>query len=463
MSQSVLSNTISQEIAVIGEQLQFEDLPKEVVENAKKFILDVLGCMLGAKNVPSSATMVDTVLELGGSPDSTVIGYGFKTSPAMAALANGTIGHALDIDDAHREGTQHSTVVVFPALLAIAEKYNLDGKSLLTAFVFGSEVTIRLGQAFLGQSYYQGFHPTGTCGVFGAAAGTAKLLNLDKEKIAFAIGMAGSQSSGLLEWKAQGTWTKRLQAGHAAMGGVISGLLAKRGYTAPTTVLEGEDGFMRAYSYKDRFDLKKLTENFGRKWEMADNCIKVHACCRFSAPLADCGIDLYKQGVKPKEVKEIIAKVNKYSIKVLCVPAEKKYKPETVVDAQFSLPYAIAVGICKGRESVTEYTEEAIKDSEVLELASKVKWELDPEAEAVYPEYYPATVIVKMIDGSEYRSHVDYAKGDPENPVSFAEAEEKFRSLASASLENNKMDHIVDYVKRLEELETLDQLIANLS
>jgi 2-methylcitrate dehydratase PrpD len=381
----------------------------------------------------------------------------------MAALANGTMGHAFDMDDDHREGTQHSSVVVFPALLATAEKYKIDGKTLLTAFVYGSEITIRLGEAFLGQSYYQGFHPTGTCGVFGSSAGVAKLLGLDKQKIVYALGLAGSQAAGLLEWKAQGTWTKRFQAGHPAMCGVLSGLLAKRGYTAPTTILEGEDGFIRAYSYKDVWDLNRITEKFGEKWEMADNSIKVHACCRFSAPLADCGIDLYKQGVQADEVQEILAKVNKYSIKVLCIPEERKYKPQTIVDAQFSLPYAIAVGICKGRESITEYTEEAIHDADVLRLAAKVKWELDPDAEAVYPKYYPCTLIVKTKDGKRYTSHVDYPKGDPENPVSFGEAEDKFRFLAGFTLGKNKIDRIVECVKNLEKQETMEQLASLLS
>lgn len=457
-----MKDTISGRISEIGVKLKYEDISPEVIENSKKFILDLLGCIIGAKQVQSSVTMVDTVLELGGNPDSTVIGYGFKTSPAMAALANGTMGHAFDMDDDHREGTQHSSVVVFPAVLATAEKFKLTGKALLTSFVFGSEVTIRLGEAFLGQTYYQGFHPTGTCGVFGAAAGVAKLLELDRVRMMYALGMAGSQAAGLLEWKAQGTWTKRLQAGHPAMCGVLSGLLAQKGYTAPATILEGEDGFIRAYSYKDTWDLNKITDRLGEKWEMSDTSIKVHACCRFSAPLADCALDLHKQGVDPNMVEEILAKVNKYSIKVLCIPEERKYKPQTVVDAQFSLPYAIAVGICKGRETIAEYTEEAIKDPYVLDLASKVKWVLDPEAEAVYPKYYPCTIIVKTKDGRQYVSHVDYPKGDPENPVSFSETIEKFRFMAGHTIDKNKMDRIVDMVSRMEKLEYVDELISNL-
>lgn len=452
--------TISEKLASMGEKLKYEDLPSLVTDNSKKFILDVLSCILGAKEVGSSAAMFDTVQELGGNPDSTVLGYGLKTAPITAALANATMGHAFDMDDDHREGTQHSTVVVFPAILSLAEKYGMDGKSVITAFVFGSEVTIRLGEAFLGQTYFQGFHPTGTCGVFGASAGVAKLLGLDTEKITLALGIAGSQAAGLLEWKAQGTWTKRFQAGHAAMGGVLSGLLAKRGYTSPNTILDGQDGFIRAYSYKDTYDYNRITDNLGQKWEMADTSIKVHACCRFSAPLADCAVDLYNKGVKPEEVEEIVATGGKFTLKVLCDPPERKAAPQNVVDAQFSLPYAVAVGICKGRESIFEYTDEAIKDKEVIELAKKVKWELDPDAEAVYPKFYPATVTVKTKDGREISSHVDYPKGDPENAVSYSEVEDKFRLLAGLTLGKNKIDRVLDYVANLEKLKNIKDLVA---
>jgi len=470
MSQSVMAEavaainagklTISETIAEIGAKLKYEDIPIEATQNAKKFILDLFSCILGAKEITSSKIVADTVFELGGNPESTVLGYGYKTSTVMAALANGTIGHAFDMDDTHREGTLHCSVSVLPAVLAIAEKLGLDGKALLTAFIFGSEVTVRAGEAFLGKSYFQGFHPTGTCGVFGSAAGAAKVLGLPKEKIAFALGLAGSQAAGLLEWKAQGTWSKRLQAGHPSMCGVLSSLLAQKGYTSPSTEFEGEDGFIRAYSHKDQFDLKRLTDGFGRKWEMSDTSIKVHACCRFSAPLADCALDLRRQGVTADSVAEILATGSKYTLKVLCDPPERKYKPQNIVDAQFSLPYAVACGIVKGRESIFEFTDESIKDPKVIELASKVKWEMDPKAEEVYPKIWPATVIVRTKDGKTYTAHVDYPKGDPENAVSFSEVEEKFRLLAGLTIGKTKIDRVIEYCANLEKLDNVNKLIS---
>ena len=242
--------SLSQQVAEIGARLKYEDLPQEVVDNSKKFILDVIGNIVCAKHLECAKDIVGTVESLKGVETSTVVGFNFKTAPHMAALANATMGHSFDMDDDHRKGTQHSTVVVFPAVFALAEQLGSNGKDIITAFAYGSEITIRLGEAFLGETYYQGFHPTGTCGVFGATGGASKLLNLDEEKITNALGLAGSQAAGLLEWKAQGTWSKRFQAGHASMSGVLGALLASTGYTAPTTIWDGDDGFLKAYAYQ---------------------------------------------------------------------------------------------------------------------------------------------------------------------------------------------------------------------
>ena len=449
--------SLSQQVAAIGANLKFEDLPERVVSNSKMFILDLLGNIIASRHIESSEIVLETAKDLGGTPTSTAVGCNYKTSAQMAALINGTFGHAFDMDDDHRYGIQHPSVVVFPAVLALAERFKKSGKDVITAFAYGSEITIRLGESFEGQTYYQGFHPTGTCGVFGATGGAAKLLGLDEEKITYALGLAGSQAAGLLEWKAQGTWSKRYQAGHPAMCGVISALMAKNGYTAPTTVWDGQDGFIRAYSYKDIYNYEKVSGEFGKRWEMADTSIKVHACCRFSAPLADAGVELYKRGIDYKNVESVLARVNKYSIKVLTIPTETK-----VVDAQFSLPYAIACGMVKGHENIDDYTNESIRDPEVLGLAKKITWMLDPEIEKVYPKYYPCTVEVTMKDGSKEIAHIEYPKGDPENPVCWDEAVEKFRFMAGHEMGSYKVEKMIDLCSRLETLENLDELVDTL-
>jgi 2-methylcitrate dehydratase PrpD len=184
---------------------------------------------------------------------------------------------------------------------------------------------------------------------------------------------------------------------------------------------------------------------------MMDTSIKVHACCRFAGPVADCALDLYRQGVRAKDVKGIVAKVSDFSIRVLCTPPEPKYRPVTHVDAQFSLPYTVAVAICKNRTAPSEFKEEVLGDDEVLALAKRVTWELDQAAEAVYPKAYPATLIATLNDGRQVVSHVDYPRGDPENPVTMEEVVDKFNLLTENFFNSKKRKKIVGEVERLEE------------
>jgi 2-methylcitrate dehydratase PrpD len=454
-----LKETIAEKIAGITVETQYEDLPKDVAEKSKRFILDLLGCTLGAKDIQSSKIMTQVMSNLGGAPQSTVIGYSHKTSAPLAAMINATTGHAFDMDDDHREGTLHSSVVIFPAVFAMAEQAKVDGKQLITAFALGSELMIRLGESFLGQTYYQGFHPTGTTGVFGAALGAGKILSLGQQKLTWAQGIAGSQAAGLLEWKADGTWTKRLQAGHPSMTGVMSALLAREGYTGPVGIYEGPDGFVRAFSHKDQYDLNKIHDAFGERWELAINSIKPHSCCRFACPVVDCALDIAKNNdIKPEDIEDIEAGLNKWMIKVLCEPADRKYNWKTVVDCQFGLPYVVAVSLIKKRASVPEFTDEAIEDPAVRALAQKVRWTYSEEFEKMYPKAYPASVTVKTKDGKTYYSRVDFPKGDPENPVTDEELLDKFYLLSSRNISKRQGQRISEAVLNLEKMEDVNDL-----
>ncbi len=449
----------AKKISEISEKIKFSDIPDPVVEASKKFILDLLGCILGAKHVASSKIMAQVISNLGGNPQSTIIGYNHKTAAPMAALINSTTGHAFDMDDDHREGTLHCSVVVFPAVLSVAELNSSSGKDVITAYALGSEHMIRLGESFLGQTYFQGFHTTGTTGVFGAALGAGKILGLSVQQLTAALGIAGSQAAGLLAFGEDGTWTKRLQAGHPAMGGVFSALLARENYTGPGAIYDSMGGFIRAFSHKEQYDVSKVTDEFGSRWELLGNSIKPHACCRFSGPIVDCALEISKNNhIKPDEIKDVLVYANQWMITALTQPIEKKIKPVTEVDAQFSLPYATAIGLVKKRAFVTEFTEEALKDPEVLKITEKVRWELDPEFEKLYPKVYPARIVVTMNDGKKYTAQVDHPKGDPENPLSDAQIVEKFQSLVVGTISQDKADEIVDKVLNLEKLKSINEL-----
>jgi 2-methylcitrate dehydratase PrpD len=459
MQKKQSSTTLAQFLADFIVGCRYEDIPVDAIQKVKHFVIDVLGCMVGASHEPQAEIIKAVLGEEGGNPQSSVFRGGFKTSVMNAALINGAQGHMFDFDDDHREGTLHPSVAVFPAVFALGEKLGVNGKELIRAFILGLEVMVRLGESFLGKSYYQGFHPTGTCGVFGAAAGCTLLMGLDPIQTKYALGLAGSFAAGSIECTGEGAWAKPLQAGHPAMGGVLAASLAAKNYRGPGTILDGVDGgLIRAFSFQDQYDYDRITDNIGEKWEMMDTSIKVHACCRFSAPAADCALDLYRQGVRANKIKDILAKAGDFTIKTLCHPPERKLRPQTHVDAQFSLPYAIAVAICRNRIGIDEFKTEVLDNPEVLSLIDKVRWEVDPEAEAMYPKAYPATVIATLNDGRVFESHVDYPKGDPENPTNLKEIIEKFHSLTEKYMEEEKRSRIIAEVERLEDMDNITGL-----
>jgi 2-methylcitrate dehydratase PrpD len=437
---------------------KFEDLPPVTVAKVKEYILDVIGCMTGSSKRPQINIMAELLTAEGGNPRSSVVAHGFKTSMMNAALINGLAGHALDFDDDHREGTMHPSVAVFPAVFAVGENRCVTGKDFLLSFIVGLEVMIRIGESLLGKSYYQGFHPTGTCGVFGAAASCARVMKLDALRTKYALGIAGSFSAGTQECTGEGAWQKPLQAGHPAMGGVLAASLAEKRFIGSGTVLDGKDGLIRALSFKDQYDYKRITKNLGEQWEMKDTSIKLYACCRFSGPAFDCALDLYRQGVRSNNVKRVVAKVGDFTVKMLCNPIEQKLRPKTHVDAQFSLPWAIATAICKNKGGIEEFAAEALKDAEVLAVAEKVAWEIDPAAEAMYPKAYPATLTAELKDGRIIQAHVDYPKGDPENPATKEEIISKFHSLTGQYLDKEKRDNIISTIDHLEEVKNIAEL-----
>ena len=464
--------TISQIMADTIVSLQYEDIDQRTRENAKIFLLDCLGCILSGSQIINAKTIRKAVSQIDGSGPCTIFGTTASSNPMLAALVNGTTGHSQDYDDDHREGTQHASVAVLPAVLALAEQNKASGKEVLLAYIIGSDVTIRTGEAFCGTSYYAGWHLTGTCGVMGAAAGAAKILGLNAQQTVDALGVAGSAAGGLGAFNSNGSWTKRFHAGQSAMNGVLSAIMGKCGYFAPDAVYEDKDGFLNCFSFKGGAagydpclpngiqDAKKLTEGFGRKWEMADNSIKLHSCCRFTNNFCDCAINIHGQGCDVKKIKAIHAECNQFTDTKLCRPVEVKRHPQNPVNAQFSLFYEIACGLVKGRVLPESFTEQAIQDAEINRLCDLITWEINPDFEAVYPSKYPARVTVTMEDGSTYVGEVEYPKGDPEYPATKEEVITKFRSNAANTIGLAKSERIIELVDQIESLDNLDELIA---
>ncbi len=434
-----MDQTVSERLADFVAGLEYSKVPLHVKERAKMRILDFLGVALAGSRIPSSRIMIEVVKELGGAAESTVVGERERASCIHAALANGTMAHASDYDDDHRSSTMHPGSPVVSASLALAEREGSDGVRLIEAVLAGYEVACRVGEAFLGTQYLEGFHPTGTCGVFGSAAAAAKILKLSAKEIVWAFGIAGTQASGIEEWKADGTWTKRMHPGTAAQSGILACLLGRKGYTGPATVFEGKYGFLNAFSFERTYDARKITEDLGKVFIGHETAFKPYPCCRFLHQLIDGVLELVKQHrVKPTDIEEVRVRTFKVGIDTLMKPEERRYRPKTNVDAQFSIPFTVGAAILRQRISLAEFTDESIRDPKILEMASKVKGEEDPEYTKGYPERFPTFIEMSLKDKRVLSSYVDVPSGDPmkkeyaEDPSRFDnEMIEKFLRIVS--------------------------------
>ncbi|MSO93345.1 MAG: MmgE/PrpD family protein [Rhodospirillales bacterium] len=463
-----MPKTLTEQLAAFVVGCDLAVIPKPVIERARLFVLDYLGVTLAGSSESSSLIIADVVKTLGGRETSTVIGHDFRTSAAMAALANGVMGHTIEMDDDHRTAAVHPAVAVIPAALAAAEHAKASGRAFLEGVIAGYELMTRIGDAFLGTQYHEGFHPTGTCGVFGAAAAAGRIFRLSETQLVQAFGIAGTQAAGLQEWKADGSWTKRLHPGKSAEAGILAAMLAKRGYTGPATILEGEHGFLKAFSFERKWDAAKITDGLGTEYRGHGTSFKPYAGCRFFHQVVDATLALVREhGIKPEQVADATVRVYRTAHITLFNPEERRRNPQTVVDAQFSIPYAVAVSILRGPPVAKHFTEKAIRDPEVLDLCRRVKGIPDEDYEKLYPARYPANVTIRLRDGREVSKYQDLPSGDPENPI-YAEAgrfereiEDKFRALLALQPKYAKLcDRMIARTKTVETLPNVAGLLT---
>lgn len=452
--------TEAEKVAEFCVNFSFSNLPDDVVWRAKHLILDILGVAIRGSILDSSIVMMDLVKEMRGIPESTVIGRKKKVPAANAALANGTMAHGIEMDDVDTDASLHPGVAVIPAALAMAERQKIDGMIFITSVVLGYEIMIRIGKAIgYPSSYYsRGFHATSVAGVFGGAVAAGKILNLPAEKLVWSMGIAGSQASGLLEFLKDGSWTKRMHPGWAAHSAVIAAILADKRFTGPATILEGEQGFLKAYS--EKFDPAMVTDGLGKSFAIMNTSVKLYACCRYSISAVDAALKLVKENnILPGDVEVVTLRTFKKAIPLVVEPLEIKYAPRSVVDAQFSMPFAIAIAILKRRAFIDEFSEALIRDPEVLQLMKKIKIVYDPELDKDFPKVWPAQMEIKTRTGGKtYETLVKTLKGDSENPLIEKEFQEKFEILAESVIPAGTIAKIEEKVKGLEKLKDINEL-----
>jgi 2-methylcitrate dehydratase PrpD len=379
-----------------------------------------------------------------------VIGTNIRVSPPLAALANGTAAHSLELDDVVNEASLHPAVAIMPAAMAAAQLAGCTGKEFLAAIVIGYEVTIKLGIALDPAAHYaRGFHPTGTCGTMGAAVTAAKILGLNQSAMTNALGIAGSMAAGSMEFLSDGSFTKRLHPGWAAHSGMMAALLAGNDFTGPGTIVEGKFGFLHSYSSAPKAD--KILTTWGRPYEIMRTSIKPHSCCRYKQGPIDGILQILQENkLNTAEIDKVTLGILKAGFALVAEPEELKRNPMSIVDAQFSMPFGAAVAMLYGKATLDEYTLENVKSSRAKELMDRIFCVEDPELEKEYPRKWPASVIIETIDGKQYSTRIDYPKGDPENPLSWDELIDKFKSLISQVFFSEKQNEIITRVKSLE-------------
>jgi 2-methylcitrate dehydratase PrpD len=443
-------STVAERFASFSCTLTLDRIPAEVREAARLHLLDTLGCGLAAHALDVAPAARRAMTEDGVSGPATVIGHAGGLPPADAALANGSTAHALDFDDTHSGAIAHVSVAVVPAVLASAEAAGSSGADVVAALVAGNEIVIRLGMAAGPAFHARGFHPTAVCGIFGATAAVARLRGLDAATTVQALGIAGSMASGVLEHLADGSSTKRLHPGWAAHAAIIATRLAAHGATGPSTVIEGRFGLYRAYLGRDDVDIASHVADLGERWETPRIAFKPYPACHYIHASVDATAQILEQhSLRAEDIEGIVAVTNEAGVRLVLEPLAAKHRPRTEYDAKFSLPYSVASLIVRGVVDVGTYTDAALGDEEVLDLAGKVTYEVKDYATSA--QAFPGGIRIRTRDGRTLEAELEYQRGAPENPMSADEVREKFRSNAVLALSAEDTRALEESVMGLED------------
>ena len=440
--------------------LKLADVPQAVVAKAKLVFLDTVGIALASSTMDFGAMVTNVARRLGGASASLLIGSSDRVAAANAVIANGTLAHGLDYDDTLEEAVVHTGSCAWMTALAVGEEVKASGKAVLEAAIAGTEVLCKIGLVAPGKFHARGFHPTAICSTFGAAAAAGKLYGLNSNQWVDAFGLCGSQSSGIIEYLADGTWTKRMHPGWSAHGGVIACLLAQEGFRGPAKVLEGTHGFFNAFGGKNEYRFEKILE-LGTEWEIPRLTFKSYPCGSISHPYMDCALKIkQKHSPAPEQIVEVVCRTAEGPVHRLWEPLADKQRPISSYGAKFSLPYSIAVMLIWGKAGIDEFSDETIHDAKILELAAKVRYELDPTID--YPRHFSGHVKVFMKNGTLFEENQPHPRGGFEDPLPPAEIEGKFRGNARLALPMQKIDEIVKLIDRLEEIPSIRILTEKL-
>src|SRR6267143_275809 len=379
------------------------NVPREMAE---KLLIDVAGLCVAARRTDYVRASLAGWEASGGC---TAIGHSRTLDAAGAAFVNGTAAHGEDFDDTFEGGPVHAGAVIVPAVLAACERYNPDGPSALLGIAVGVETMCRLSLVAPTLTHKAGFHPTAVFGAIGAAAGVGVALGLNAKQLVDALGTVGSMASGIIEYLAEGAWTKRLHAGWAAQSGIHAALLGRAGFLGPRTVFEGVHGLFHAFANTTKGDYGVVTGDFGERWVTETLAFKPYPCGTMVQPYIDCARRLAARGIKAGDVREMVCGVGEGTVHRLWEPLAAKQRPANGYAGKFSTPYCIAAGFVRGNVGLGDFTDAAVHDGAVLALAGKVRYEIDPKNP--YPKSFTGHIRATLTDGRVIEEHQPHMRG----------------------------------------------------
>ena len=408
------------------EQLYTRELPAGVRERAEEMLLDVAGLCLAAREAEYVKALLQSWDDAGPC---TAIGHAGGFGAAAAAMINGTAAHGEDFDDTFEGGPVHCGVVIVPAVLAACERYGRDGRQALLGIAVGTETMCRLSMVVPKAVHRAGFHPTSVFGTMGAALAVGATLGLDRTALVNALGIAGSMASGIIEYLSSGAWTKRMHPGWAAQAGLRAALMAERGFVGPELVFEGSHGLFNGFAHTVDGDYSLLTRAFDADWLMQTIAFKPYACGTMIHPYIDCALKLAAEGVRSADIATIVCETAEGIVHRLWEPLAGKQRPPNAYAAKFSVPFCIASAFITGSAGLDAFTEAAVHDPRMLDLASKVRYEIDPDNP--YPNNYTGHMRVTLNDGRQLEARQPHLRGGAHERLTRSELEAKFARNAA--------------------------------
>ncbi|MGC1233604.1 MAG: MmgE/PrpD family protein [Xanthobacteraceae bacterium] len=411
-----VAEQLAQKIAT----LDAAKLPLAVRRKCEELLIDVVGLAVTARNEDYVKSVIAACDDDGPC---TAIGHTRMLSAVAAALVNGTAIHGEDFDDTFEGGPVHAGAVIVPAVLAACERHKRDGRAALLGIAVGVETMCRLSLVAPTRTHKAGFHPTAVFGTMGAAAGVGAALGLSPRQLVDALGNAGSMAGGIIEYLAEGAWTKRLHAGWAAQAGIRAALLGRAEFLGPRTVFEGVHGFFHAFAHTTAADFTAVTDGFGAHWVTETLAFKPYPCGTMTHPYIDCARRLGRR-VKADDIVEMVCDVGEGTVHRLWEPLAAKQHPANGYAGKFSTPYCIAAGFVRGNVALSDFTNDAVSDPAVLALAAKVRYRIDPQNP--YPKNFTGHIRATLRDGSVVEEHQPHMRGGAHEPLTRADIEEKF-------------------------------------